>query len=175
MGTVDVVVACPGGRSLARSCSRLLRRLQKETGNAGRGITLLLASDAVIRRLNRRWLGKDGTTDVLSFPARGDLEPGRPHLGDLAISVPQAQRQARRAAWSLHEEMSLLLTHGFLHLLGYDHETDGGTMGRLEEDLLRRAAGVTLGRRGLPWGKERAAARKARSRRPEVTGSERDR
>ena len=175
MGTVDIVVTCRSGRRLARSCSRLLRRLQKETGNAGRGVTLLLASDAGVRRLNRRWLGKDGTTDVLSFPARGDLEPGRPHLGELAISVPQAQRQARRAGWRLHDEMSLLLTHGFLHLLGYDHETDGGTMRRLEEDLLKRVAGVTLARRGLPWGVKQAAGRKARWRRPEVSGSERDR
>ena len=174
MGPVEIVVACRAGRCLAPTCSRLLRRLLKETRSAGRGVTLLLTSDAGIRRLNRLWLAKDGTTDVLSFPAQGDLEPGRPHLGDMAISVPQAQKQARRARWGLDDEMALLLTHGFLHLLGYDHETDDGEMRRLEEDLLRRAAGIQLGRRRLPWGEKRAAARKARSRRPEV-GGERDR
>jgi len=111
-----------------------------------------LASDAEVRRLNRLFRGKDRTTDVLSFPARGELEPGRPHLGDLAVSVPQARRQARRARWTLEEELSLLVTHGFLHLLGYDHEKDEGEMKRLEETLLLRAAGVSLKRRRLPWG-----------------------
>lgn len=125
-------------------------------------MTLLLASDAEVRRLNRRWLRKRGTTDVLSFPAGGELEPGRPHLGDIAISVPQAVRQARRAGWGLDDEIALLLTHGFLHLLGYDHRRDDGTMRRLEEDLLRRAAGVSLRRRRLPWGEARGAGRQAR-------------
>jgi probable rRNA maturation factor len=105
-----------------------------------------------VRRLNRVFRGRDRATDVLSFPARGDLEPGVPHLGDLAVSVPQARAQARRAGWTLEEELSLLVTHGFLHLLGYDHETDHGEMRRLEETLLARAARVSLKRRGLPWG-----------------------
>jgi len=161
MGTVDVVVACRHGRRLAPGCSRLLRRLLLETRLPGRGVTLLLASDARIRRLNRLWLGKDRATDVLSFPAGGDLEPGRPHLGDIVISVPRAGRQARRARWALNDEMALLLTHGFLHLLGYDHESDDGEMRRLEADLLRRATGVELERRRLSWGEAPAAARKA--------------
>jgi probable rRNA maturation factor len=118
----------------------------------GSGVTLLLASDTEVRRLNRMFLGKDRTTDVLSFPSRGDLVPGHRHLGDLAVSVPQARRQARRARWTLEEEMALLVTHGFLHLLGYDHETDRGDMKRLEETLLARVARVSLRRRRLPWG-----------------------
>ena len=158
MGQVEIVVDCRGGRRLAAPCSRLLRRLLKATRRGRAGVTLLLASDADIRRLNQRWLGKRGSTDVLSFPSRGELEPGRPHLGDIAISVPQAARQARRARWSLDDEIALLLTHGFLHLLGYDHQTDDGTMRRLEEDLLRRAAGVALRRRRVPWGEGWATA-----------------
>jgi len=152
MGTVDVVVERPAWRGLAPHCSRLLGRLRRETRRTRWGVTLLLASDAEVRRLNRLFRGKDRTTDVLSFPARGELEPGRPHLGDLAVSVPQARRQARRARWTLEEELSLLVTHGFLHLLGYDHEKDEGEMKRLEETLLLRAAGVSLKRRRLPWG-----------------------
>jgi len=158
MGQVEIVVACRGGRRLAAPCSRLLRRLLKATRRERSGVTLLLASDEHVRRLNRRWRGTRRTTDVLSFPARGELEPGQPHLGDIAISVPQAARQARRARWSLEDEMALLLTHGFLHLLGYDHETDDGVMRRLEEDLLRRAAGVALRRRRVPWGEGWATA-----------------
>ena len=152
MGTIDVVVERPAWRGLAPRCSRLLGRLLRATRRTRSGVTLLLASDAEVRRLNRVFRGKDRTTDVLSFPARGELEPGRPHLGDLAVSVPQARRQARRARWTLEEELSLLVTHGFLHLLGYDHEKDEGEMKRLEETLLLRAAGVSLKRRRLPWG-----------------------
>ena len=157
MGPVEVVVARPGWRRLAPRCSRLLGRLMHATGRTGSGVTLLLSSDAAVRRLNRTFLGRDRTTDVLSFPAGGGLEPGRPHLGDLVVSLPQARRQARRARWSLEDELSLLVTHGFLHLLGYDHEQDSGEMKRLEEDLLARAARVSLKRRRLPWGEAQAA------------------
>lgn len=167
MGTVEIVVAHPAGRRLAPRCSRLLKRLLKETGRRGAGVTLLLASDRDMRRLNRAWLDRDRTTDVLSFPARGDLEPGRPHLGEIAISVSRAARQARGARWPLRDEIALLLTHGFLHLLGYDHESDGGEMRRLEEGLLDRAAGVRLARRRLPWGEAGAAPGKGRRKRPE--------
>ena len=152
MGTVDVVVERPVWRALAPRCSRLLGRLLRATRRTRWGVTLLLASDAEVRRLNRIFRGKDRATDVLSFPARGELEPGRPHLGDLAVSVPQARRQARRARWTVDEEVSLLVTHGYLHLLGYDHEEDDGEMRRLEETLLARAARVSLKRRRLPWG-----------------------
>jgi hypothetical protein len=78
--------------------------------------------------------------------------------------VPQAARQARKARWAMGSEMALLLTHGFLHLLGYDHERDDGTMRRLERELLRSAAGVAIGRRRLPWGESQAPSRKARPR-----------
>ncbi len=152
MEVVEVVVGVSSARRLAPACRALLRRLLRDRRRSGAGVTLLLASDARLRALNRRYLGKDRSTDVLSFPASGDLGPGRPHLGEIAISVPRAVRQARRARWTLGEEMALLVTHGFLHLLGYDHETDDGTMRRLEEILLRRAAGVVIARRALPWG-----------------------
>jgi len=115
-------------------------------------VTLLLADDRQVRALNRRHRGIDRTTDVLSFAAGGELEPGVPHLGEIVISLPQARRQAEGARWPLKSELALLLTHGFLHLLGYDHETDDGTMRRRERRLLAQVAGVTLTRRALPWG-----------------------
>lgn len=121
----------------------------------------MLGPDAAVRRLNRVFRGHDRVTDVLSFPATGEGEPGRPFLGDIAIAVPRAARQARRAGWGLREEVALLVVHGFLHLLHYDHERDDGTMRRLEEELLRRAAGVTLDRRRVPWGKRPPAMRGA--------------
>ncbi len=152
MGTVEILARGPGGRRLAPACGRLLRRLLRLTGRPDAGVTLLLTGDAEVRRLNRRFLGRDRPTDVLSFPWDGEMEPGRPHLGEIAVSMARAALQARRARWGIREEVTLLVTHGYLHLLGYDHETDDGTMRRLEEDLLGRAAGVRLARRRVAWG-----------------------
>lgn len=84
--------------------------------------------------------GKLGTTDVLSFPAAQDefekLEGLR--LGDVVISVEQAARQAAAHGLEFEEEVAQLILHGVLHLCGYDHETDGGEMNRLELRLRRR-------------------------------------
>ena len=89
-----------------------------------------------MRGLNRAWRGKDCPTDVLSFPSG---ETG--FLGDVVIDVPFAARQARRLGHPLAREVKVLLAHGLLHLLGHDHETDGGTMFRLQRRLVRRAFG----------------------------------
>ena len=100
------------------------------------GVSVLLCGDARMRRLNREFRKIDRPTDVLSFPA-GDPS----FLGDVAIDVPYAARQARRRGHSLDREVKLLLAHGVLHLLGHDHETDDGTMFRLQGRLVRRAFG----------------------------------
>ena len=81
-------------------------------------VGVVFISDAEMTRLNRAYRGKRRTTDVLSF---ADGEHGL--LGDVLISVAQAERQARKAGKSLRQEIALLLVHGTLHLLGYDHET----------------------------------------------------
>ena len=162
MGAVEVVVRHPGGRRLAPGCRSLLKRLRRALRCGRAGVVLLLDSDVAIRRLNRAFRGRDRTTDVLSFPAGGAPVPGEEFLGEIAISVPRAARQARRAGWGLREEAALLVVHGFLHLLHYDHERDDGTMRRLEEDLLKHAAGIALDRRRLPWGEARPARRGAR-------------
>lgn len=149
---VEVVSRTLGGDRHAPSSRRLLLGLRRATRKSDCGVTLLLTGDREIRTLNRRHLGQDRTTDVLSFPAMDSLEPGVAHLGDIAVSLPQARRQARRAGWPIGSELALLVTHGFLHLLGHDHETDDGTMHRLEARLLEKVARVRLDRRRLPWG-----------------------
>jgi probable rRNA maturation factor len=102
-------------------------------------LTILLCGDAFLRRLNARYRGKDRSTDVLSFPAGDERHPdGTRPLGEIAISVPQAARQARAAGHSLARELRLLALHGYLHLLGYDHEVDDGTMLRLQARLAKR-------------------------------------
>jgi probable rRNA maturation factor len=87
----------------------------------GTGCTVLLTGDEQIRALNRDFLEQDKSTDVLSFPA-GEATPGlETYLGDIAISVPTARRQARSAGHNLDAELQLLTVHAVLHLLGYDH------------------------------------------------------
>jgi probable rRNA maturation factor len=102
------------------------------------GVSIVLAGDATLRRLNRDFRGKDATTDVLSFPAGGEeLPDGTRPLGEIIISVPQAARQAEALGHSLAHELRVLVIHGYLHLLGYDHEVDDGTMMRLQARLAR--------------------------------------
>lgn len=129
-------------RISARALAALLARVAAlAPPRRGSEVTVLLCGDATMRRLNRTFRGKDRTTDVLSFPAGAGPHPGsgRP-LGDLAISIPQAARQAAAAGHPLRREIALLALHGYLHLLGYDHEVDDGTMNRLEARLIRKVA-----------------------------------
>ena len=100
-------------------------------------VAVVLAGDALLRRLNRAYRGKDRPTDVLSFPGDG----GESGLGDVVISVATAERNARGLGRTLLQELDVLALHGFLHLLGYDHETDDGTMDRLEARLRKRLLG----------------------------------
>jgi probable rRNA maturation factor len=117
-------------------------------------LTILLTDDAQMQQLNSQFLGIDAPTDVLSFPT-GDFPtsgytnedfPGefidpdthKPYLGDIAISYPRAQVQASSAGNSLIDELRLLVVHGTLHLLGYDHtEPDEKTaMWALQSQIL---------------------------------------
>jgi len=87
-------------------------------------VSILLLDDSGIASLNEQYLKKPGPTDVISFPMHDGAFPAvQPDLlGDIAISVPTAQRQADRRGVTLREEMASLLVHGMLHLIGYDHE-----------------------------------------------------
>ena len=121
-----------------------LRRVIQDAGRALRvsgEVALVLTNDAPVRRLNARYRHKDKPTDVLSFPGPG----GEAGLGDIVISLDTAARNAPRFGRTLNEELQVLTLHGFLHVLGYDHETDDGTMDRLEARLRRRLLGVASG------------------------------
>jgi len=139
----------------ARTLARFLGLAQKSVRLKGQ-VTVLLTTDAAIRKLNRQFRGKDKATDVLSFPAEG---VGAEQIaGDLAISVTTALGQAAEQGHSLSTEIKVLILHGLLHLAGYDHEADTGQMARRER-LLRAKL-------GLPQGLiERASAVKAVSKR----------
>jgi probable rRNA maturation factor len=141
---------------------------------AAGAVTVALVPDAHVRRLNRTYRGVDAPTDVLSFPS-GPQAPGSrlqavsrgvpvarspksvAFLGDVVIARGVARRQAAAQAHAESTEWRVLALHGLLHLLGYDHEADGGAMRRLELRLRRRG--------GLPGGLiERQSSPPARRR-----------
>jgi probable rRNA maturation factor len=112
-------------------------------------IAVCLVSDVEIARMNQAFRKKKGATDVLSFPAEsprqrtragrklaGKSSPERAvFLGDIAISPATARRNSTRLGRDLNQELRVLILHGVLHLLGYDHETDHGEMDRVEARL----------------------------------------
>ena len=121
----------------ARRVAAWAEELLAAAAPRGRGtVSILLCGDARMRRLNREFRKIDRPTDVLSFPAG---EPA--FLGDVAIDVPYAARQASRRGHALDREVKLLLAHGVLHLLGHDHETDQGEMFRLQARLVTTVFG----------------------------------
>lgn len=88
-------------------------------------ITVVLTDDRQLHELNYDFLDVDSPTDVLSFPALEiDPETNELYLGDILISIPRAKQQAESAGHTLEAEAQLLVVHGTLHLLGYDHATD---------------------------------------------------
>jgi probable rRNA maturation factor len=103
-------------------------------GKSRSSATIAFVSDKSIRKLNQQFRSIDKATDVLSFPADGP----EPELGDIAVSVETAARQAKENGLSFDNEIAQLILHGLLHLSGYDHETDNGEMNRLELTLRRR-------------------------------------
>ncbi len=111
--------------------------------------SIALVSDRRMKELNSFFRGKDSTTDVLSFPQEADefvqnagFSPSGTlnanYLGDIVISVEQAQRQAKENKLTLENEIKQLILHGVLHLCGYDHETDDGEMNKRELALRRK-------------------------------------
>jgi probable rRNA maturation factor len=123
-----------------------LRRAKNELGLEKASLTVCLVSDAEIARMNQTFRKKKGPTDVLSFPTSARRRPVRlrrgsktikngEYLGDIAISPATARRYAKKNGRKLSSELQVLILHGLLHLLGYDHETDGGEMDRIERKL----------------------------------------
>lgn len=102
-------------------------------------LTIVLADNARLHELNRDYLGVDAPTDVLSFPAsETDPDSGAPYLGDIILSIPRAESQAKAAGHSLADEMQLLVVHGVLHLLGHDHAKvrDQAKMWKAQAEIL---------------------------------------
>ena len=150
--------------------NRFLSAAQRRLHLSPDSLTVALVTDAQMTRWNQAYRGKNRPTDVLSFPddgprpytaARG-IRNGQPlrhawrtakrkraacspssasYLGDIAIAPAIARRNARRLGRSFHDEMRILILHGMLHLLGYDHDADSGQMDHREREL-RRGLGL---------------------------------
>ena len=110
-----------------RVVERFARQLQAEV-TKGRPFDCLVTGDAELRRLNKQFRDKDSATDVLSFASTGTAS-----LGDIAISLQRARAQAREFGHTVEQEVSILMLHGVLHLMGMDHQADSGRMARAEK------------------------------------------
>jgi probable rRNA maturation factor len=142
-------------RVALRPLERFLERVQREMKVGDAEVTVCLVSNREIAGMNEEFRKKQGPTDVLSFPAmnarmgerRGrssrarrvsSLRPREKSLGDIAIAPVVAKRNAKSFGRTLPNELRILVLHGVLHLLGYDHETDRGEMDRVEQRMRRR-------------------------------------
>jgi len=109
---------------LRGAASQVLRHTAVEPGAE---LTIVLTDDEEVHALNRQFLGVDSPTDVLAFPlSEVDPDSQAVYLGDVVISFPRAQAQALAGGHSLEAELQLLVVHGVLHLVGYDHADPGG-------------------------------------------------
>lgn len=112
-----------------------VRVMSGEKVEVGAALAILVTDDEEVRQMNLQFLGIDEPTDVLSFPDEADdFVQGMSDeklLGDIAIALPTAQRQAETAGHSLDAEVAHLLTHGILHLCGYDHVTNAEDEARM--------------------------------------------
>jgi len=135
IASLQVEVNLPDGVRAA-SLRMWLERVVRDLAPDSTSLTVRLAGTPQVQALNERYRELARPTDVLSFPGE-DTPEGR-HLGDIVIAVPIAQRQAREAGHDLLRELRILTLHGVLHCLGYDHDTDGGEMERMEAELRQR-------------------------------------
>jgi probable rRNA maturation factor len=103
------------------------------------GVAIAFVTDTESARLNKIYRKKNKPTDVLSFPAQSTKHSNKDaFLGDIAIAPAVARRYAKKNGRRLQNEICILILHGILHLLGYDHETDRGQMDRIETKLRRK-------------------------------------
>ena len=139
---IDVMVNSKRWKEPAK-VKAVVRRAIAQAAAATRSTTggelaIVLTNNSAIRALNRDWRGIDKATNVLSFPAK-DSGP-QPHLGDIVLAFETIEREAKTEHKPLAHHLAHLVVHGFLHLVGYDHERDKDAheMEQAERDILRQ-------------------------------------
>jgi probable rRNA maturation factor len=149
--SIDVVIASARWRQAPRAATVVRRAISAAAPARARNaeLSVILTSDSAIRSLNRRWRGRDKPTNVLSFPApppagRTTSRGAPRHLGDIVLAYETVAREARAEAKPLDHHIAHLALHGFLHLLGYDHESHG------QAEAMERRERRILARLGVP-------------------------
>ena len=149
---IGVTIRCAAWRTALPDARRVTRKavlaalaLTPEPGNGE--LAVVLADDAMVRALNADYRGIDKATNVLAFAYRDCEPPAAPlagdALGDGVISLERTADEAEKTGRSLHEHLSHLVIHGVLHLLGYEHGTDGDAE-TMEELEIRALAGIGI-------------------------------
>jgi probable rRNA maturation factor len=140
--SIDVVIASARWQQTPRAASVVRRAIAAATPARARDaeLSVILTSDRAIRTLNRRWRGRDKPTNVLSFPSPAAGRGAPRHLGDIVLAYETVAREARAENKRLDHHIAHLALHGFLHLLGYDHEShrQAEAMERRERRILAR-------------------------------------
>jgi len=114
---------------------RLMLEMAERCRAGADEVSVVLVNDRRMAALNKEFTGREGPTDVLSFPGETDPREKTAYLGDIVISTGRAEDQARERGLRTGDEIKLLLIHGFLHLLGYDHGPGQKKMARMEKKL----------------------------------------
>lgn len=144
---IDIAIEAPVWEALPdleALAERVIRQSEAVTGvklAKDCEVSLAFCDDAAIRALNARWRGKDKPTNVLSFPTPGALHK-KPLLGDVVIAYETVAREAQQEGSSLADHTAHMIFHGFLHLIGYDHETSAEAE---EMETLERRIAQELG------------------------------
>jgi len=141
---IEVIVDSPRWKAQPQAAAIVKKAVKAaaEAASTPRAeLAIVLTDDSAIRALNREWRGLDAPTNVLSFPAQAPRGRDAPrHIGDIVIAYQTTAREAKAEEKPFRDHLSHLAVHGFLHLLGYDHETrkDASAMERFEVRILRR-------------------------------------
>jgi probable rRNA maturation factor len=140
---IDVLVDSDRWKDPAKVRATVRRAVGAAAATAsttGTEVAIVLTDDSAVRQLNRLWRGIDAATNVLSFPTKRKIADEPPHLGDIVLAYETIAREASAEHKPLAHHVAHLVVHGFLHLLGYDHEKDADaeTMEQTERKILRR-------------------------------------
>jgi probable rRNA maturation factor len=148
---IDLAIRCARWRRAVPDVERVageaaraaLGRVRRKLGRAE--LSLVLADDAMVARLNRRWRGRKGPTNVLAFAADEAPSPPAPRLlGDVVLAYETVMREAKEQSKRPADHLRHLIVHGVLHLLGYDHDKAGPAR-RMEALETRILAGLGIG------------------------------
>ena len=138
---VEIVRRAAGRKFSSRRLKQVALAVLQLTEQQDAELSLAMIGNAAMQELNARYRHKNYPTDVLSFPSAKNLPTEARLLGDVIISVEKAAEQAKERRRTLDQEMAILLIHGIVHLLGYDHERsakDARVMTRIEKKIARQ-------------------------------------